>query len=109
MTKTVYALFLCAAVAGCDERAIPPGPAVPTPPTPTSGIAPKVHERVILSPVYEVDRIYKSMTGPQSTEELRLEDLKQPELLWIVGFEATMVDPEGTKDMSQDFMCHTNL
>jgi hypothetical protein len=109
MTKTVYALLLAAAIGGCDDRALPSGPAVPTPPTPTATQPPKVHERVILSPVYEVDRIYKSMTGPQSTEELRLEDLKEPELLWIVGFEATMREPDGNAEMSQDFMCHTNL
>jgi hypothetical protein len=102
--------------AGCDERALPSPDAsasASASAASTTGTAkltkPKTYERVVLSPVYEVDKIYPSMTGPQSTETLRLEDLKEPELLWIVGFEAVMVEPEGDDQISQEFMCHTNL
>lgn len=62
-----------------------------------------------LSDVYEVDRKYRSMTGPFSTEELRLGDIDQPELMWITGFEAVMMDSAGEARMPQDFMCHSNL
>lgn len=65
--------------------------------------------KTILSPVYEVDRKYRSMTGPFSTEELRLGSVDTPELVWITGFEAVMVDAEGETPMPQDFMCHSNL
>ncbi|HZO14162.1 MAG TPA: hypothetical protein VFB62_12910 [Polyangiaceae bacterium] len=102
----VLSLLLVLAALGCDESALPPRPQ-PAPTVSASAAGPKVHERVILSPVYQVDRIYKSMVGPQSTEQLKLSE--KPELLWIVGFEAVMVEPEGGKTMSQEFMCHTNL
>ncbi len=70
---------------------------------------PTVFTKEILAPVYHVDRIYKSMTGPQSTSEFYLADEKAPELLWIVGFEATMVEPDGKTGASQEWMCHSNL
>lgn len=105
-------LPLLLSLAACDNTELPPPRPVHTgenlensaPPKPA-----KIYERVILSDVYEVDRIYKSMMGPHSTEEFKLEDLTEPELLWIVGFEAIMVDPEGTAQVSQEFMCHANL
>ncbi len=65
--------------------------------------------KTVLSQVYEVDRKYRSMTGPFSTEELRLGSVDTPELMWITGFEAVMVDAEGESSMPQDFMCHSNL
>lgn len=68
-----------------------------------------VLEKQLLAPVYHVDRIYKSMTGPQSTEEFRLVDGETPELLWIVGFEAVMVEADGKTSASQEWMCHSNL
>jgi len=69
----------------------------------------RVRQKVILSPVYEVDDIYPSMTGPNSTENVALGETETPELLWVVGFEATMVEPDGKSAASQEFMCHTNL
>lgn len=71
--------------------------------------SPLVHSRTFLSPVYDVDGIYKSMRGPYSTQKLRLEDSLFPELLWIVGYEARMVGADGSTSMSQEFMCHSNL
>ena len=63
----------------------------------------------ILSPTYTVDRVYKSMQGPQSTQTVRLSDAEPPELLWITGYEAVMVGPDGASPMPQEFMCHSNL
>lgn len=68
-----------------------------------------VYQRQLLSPVYTVDRIYRSMTGPQSTKQFPLLPGQDRELLWIVGYEATMVAPDGETPMPQDFMCHSNL
>ena len=73
--------------------------------TPTA----KVHEKVVLSPVYEVDQVYKSMTGPNSTADVHLPvgaKNNKVELLWIVGFEAIMVAAGGKARESQQFMCH---
>jgi hypothetical protein len=49
------------------------------------------------------------MKGPQSTQELVLFESPEPELLWIVAYEATMVAPDGETPRAQDFMCHSNL
>lgn len=75
--------------------------------------APKVkfreRQKEVLSPVYTVDKKYKSMMGPQSTTEVALGDPAKKELVWITGYEATMVGPDGNSSMPQEFMCHSNL
>jgi hypothetical protein len=63
----------------------------------------------VVSPIYEVDRIYKSMTGPWSNREIRLLDSDTPELVWITGCHVEMVGPDGVTHMPEQFMCHTNL
>ncbi|MBI4953441.1 MAG: hypothetical protein HY908_15535 [Myxococcales bacterium] len=68
-----------------------------------------IRTKEVLSKIYEVDRIYKSMRGPDSVQELPLYESKTPELLWIVGFEALMVAPDGATPISQEWMCHSNL
>jgi len=70
---------------------------------------PNLHRKLLLSPVYEVDRPYRSMTGPQDTRDLTLIQSDKPELAWITGFSATMVGEDGETAMPQDFMCHSNL
>lgn len=69
-----------------------------------------VQIKQILSKTYDVDRKYRSMMGPWSQEEIFLLDAApQPELLWIVGYEAVMVGPDGEEPREQEFMCHSNL
>lgn len=63
----------------------------------------------VLSETYHVDQIYKSMKGPQSTQEFPLSENGERELVWIKGFKAVMVEPDGTSPKSQEFMCHSNL
>src|SRR5690606_35821517 len=111
---TLALLGWLALAAGCDRNEPAPGPVQAEPPASSSGASapapqpdgPKVHERLILSNVYEVDAVYKSMQGPHSTEQVHLEESDEPELLWIVGFEAVMVEPDGKTQVSQEFMCH---
>jgi len=67
------------------------------------------HEAKFLSKTYIVDRKYKSMLGPQSTQVIHLTDSPSPELLWVTGFKAVMVGPDGETPASQEFMCHSNL
>lgn len=62
-----------------------------------------------ISPVYTIDRIYKSMTGPWSNRELRLLDVGTPELMWITGCQVSMVGADGKTPMPEQFMCHANL
>lgn len=62
-----------------------------------------------ISPVYTVDREFRSMQGPQSTEYVNLFASKEPELIWITGYRAVMVQKDGQTQMPQQFMCHANL
>ncbi|HET9480159.1 MAG TPA: hypothetical protein VFP98_00245 [Candidatus Polarisedimenticolia bacterium] len=62
-----------------------------------------------ISKPYLVDRKYKSMTGPQSTQTIFLLDSPRKELLWVTGFKAVMVGEDGVSPESQEFMCHSNL
>ena len=124
----IASLVLC--VGGCDDSQLPPPQPSPTvsassqpsavsEPAPSAGRggasdepvrrSGKVYEHTVFSDVYQVDAIYRSMKGPHSTAELKLEDLKTPELLWVVGFEAQMVQADGDEVISQEFMCHANL
>lgn len=67
-----------------------------------------VYRKQILSPVYTIDRLYRSMTGPQSMTKFALLD-GEPELVWIVGYSAVMRAADGVTPMDQQFMCHSNL
>lgn len=62
-----------------------------------------------LSPVYTVDREYRSMKGPSSTQSLTFPKFEPAELLWIVGYRTEVVDAKGDSPVSQEFMCHSNL
>lgn len=67
------------------------------------------HRKEVLSDVYFVDKKYRSMMGPYSQQEVFLGDPEKPELVWITGYSATMVDKEGQGTLPQEFMCHSNL
>jgi hypothetical protein len=62
-----------------------------------------------LSPVYTVDREYRSMKGPQSRQTVAFPEAGTRELLWVTGYRATMVGADGESPMSQAYMCHSNL
>ncbi|MBM4357360.1 MAG: hypothetical protein FJ096_04545 [Deltaproteobacteria bacterium] len=115
MRATTTALLL-SALLGCD-RGAPRAESTPSA-TPVSAAttgasasprAVPVREHEVLAPVFHVDRLYPSMKGPQETLEVRLVETNKPELLWIVGFEAVMVETDGTTPASQEWMCHSNL
>jgi hypothetical protein len=61
----------------------------------------------LLSPVYTVDREYRSMTGPWSTRSIELG--RADEMFWVLGYSAVMAGPDGTTPASQEYMCHSNL
>ncbi len=63
----------------------------------------------VLSPVYEIDRVYRSMTGPWSRTDVTLCDSPAPELLWITGCQVEMVNEQANEKMPDQFMCHVNL
>ncbi len=65
--------------------------------------------QTILSDVYIIDQKYRSMMGPSSTRNIQILDSEIPELVWITGYEAVMVAPDGETPVAQQFMCHSNL
>lgn len=69
----------------------------------------KVHTQEIISKVYKIDQIYRSMKGPYGLQSFSLGQPGESELLWIVGYEAIVVEPEDGREISQEFMCHSNL
>lgn len=68
-----------------------------------------VHNLEVLSPIYKIDKIIKSMEGPQSSQPVYLTDSQPPELLWITGFKTDMVGADGKTPSLPEFMCHVNL
>lgn len=103
MPKRLLALAVLLILAGITAVAISgpsSGRAAPLPPP---------EEKEILSPIYGVDRLYRSMTGPSSVETVHLGDPERPELLWITGYRAVMVGADGETPERQEFMCHSNL
>ncbi len=68
-----------------------------------------VYQKVILTPVTNVDRIYRSMQGPINLHRFELGAGDSRELLWITAYDAVMVGADGTTPMSQEYMCHSNL
>lgn len=74
-----------------------------------------------LSQSYRVAKIYPSMTGPWSSQALRVgaddplategrsSTVGPSSTAWITGYGATMVAADGETPMPQDFMCHSNL
>jgi hypothetical protein len=70
---------------------------------------PAVHTREYLSPVYTIDRRYRSEEGPKTTEPVSLEDVSPPELVWITGIRTSLVAADGKTPMPPEFMCHVSL
>ncbi len=68
-----------------------------------------IRSREFLTTVRFIDAKYKSMQGPFTSQRVFLVDAPSRELLWMTGFETTMVDQAGTEPISQQFLCHGNL
>ncbi len=77
--------------------------------TKASKITAATQRQTILSDVYTIDQKYRSMMGPSSTRDVQVLDSATPELVWITGYEAVMVGPDGESSVAQEFMCHSNL
>jgi len=68
-----------------------------------------VYHKEIVSKVFTIDRIYKSMQGPQGMHEFDFGIEGPPELLWLVGYEARMMGPDASEELSREYMCHNHL
>src|ERR1043166_9605488 len=68
--------------------------------------APLVRTYVYLSPTYTIDKKYRSMEGPGSTESIYIDAQQDPpELLWIVGVKTEMVGEDGETPQLPELMC----
>ena len=105
----LLALSLAALFAACDAAPPPSQPVeLPAAPAAAPTPAPTIHTFSVTSPTYHIDRKYASMFGPDAVQEVRLLD-GPPELLWITGYETTVVSADSEAPLSQEFMCHANL
>ena len=64
-------------------------------------------EYKMISPAFYIDGIYKSMEGPKSSNYIQLS--QDSTLLWITGFHVKALDSKSKKQISNDFICHTNI
>ncbi len=62
-----------------------------------------------VTPISLVEDIYPSMMGPTDTDQSIKLEAGNPELVWITGYSAAMVGPDGRTPRSQEFMCHNTL
>lgn len=61
----------------------------------------------MISPEFYIDGIYKSMEGPKSSNYVQLS--QDSTLLWLTGFHVKALDSKTMKNVSNDFICHTNV
>ncbi|WP_204347074.1 hypothetical protein [Psychroserpens algicola] len=63
---------------------------------------------VFTSPTFVISNIYKSMEGPKSDQYVVIDDTKE-ELLFLTAFKTNAVSSDESRQMSNDFVCHTNF
>ncbi|MFT5647570.1 MAG: hypothetical protein ACI976_002262 [Aureispira sp.] len=64
-------------------------------------------EYKMISPDFYIDGIYKSMEGPKSSNFAQLS--QDSALIMITGFKVKALDSKTKKQISNDFICHTNI
>src|SRR5512141_2122445 len=70
---------------------------------------PPIRTKQVLSKVYTIDKIYRSMEGPSSIQRITLGDPSSSELLWITRVKTEMVGEDGKTPQLPEFMCHVNV
>jgi len=70
---------------------------------------PPVESRVVYSDPFTIDTLYASMQGPYQVLHVQLGDSTSRELLWVVGYEAAIVDADTRAPKSSEYMCHSNM
>jgi hypothetical protein len=70
---------------------------------------PPVESRVVYSDAFTIDTTWASMQGPYRVMDVTLADTTTHELLWVVGYEAAIVDADTKAPKSSEFMCHSNV
>ncbi len=61
----------------------------------------------MISPEFYIDGIYRSMEGPKSSKYVQLS--QDSALVWLTGFQVKALASKSMKNISNDFICHTNV
>ena len=67
------------------------------------------HQLRLLSPVFHVDTLYPSMTGPAETHHFHVRNGQAPELLWMTGYSTEVRDVADENTLDEAYLCHNNL
>ena len=59
--------------------------------------------------IFSMDRIYRSMFGPASTNRVTLLQTDEPEMLWITAVRSDIVGADGETPDSAEYFCHSVL
>ncbi|WP_456439680.1 hypothetical protein [Psychroserpens sp.] len=62
----------------------------------------------LITPTLVIDNIYKSMEGPKVIRSFQLDDTKN-ELVWITSFVTKALSTNEVDQLSNDYVCHTNI
>ncbi len=114
LAHTFAVLWTATALAGVDTQASLESPSRSVIVVPAQIIGERagapLYSTTIISRVYTIDRIFKSMEGPDSTDNARIWDEPGPaELLWITGYRSAMVGADTVNESSPEFMCHSTM
>ncbi|MDX1643676.1 MAG: hypothetical protein R3244_04875 [Thermoanaerobaculia bacterium] len=64
---------------------------------------------VFESEEFVIGRKIDSMDGPSGVEPVELSDVGPDELVWLTGIRNRAIDAVSDAEMSQEFLCHSNL
>lgn len=67
------------------------------------------HRMVFDSEEFVIGRKIDSMDGPSAVRSVELEGARDGELLWLTGVSNRAIDATSGDEMSQEFLCHSNL
>ena len=73
-----------------------------------SAPAAATHIALLRSPVFRIEGPYRSMQGPQSQETVKIAPAAEGEI-WVVGYEAHVIDPATSAPRSSEYVCHNAL
>jgi len=62
----------------------------------------------LFSPTLVIDNIYKSMEGPKAMTSFQI-DYTRNDLVWLTSFETKAVSTNEIDQLSNDYVCHTNI
>ncbi|MGJ8593890.1 MAG: hypothetical protein ACSHXF_15180 [Aquaticitalea sp.] len=62
----------------------------------------------LFSPTFVIDNIYTSMEGPKAVTFFQIDYTKE-DLVWITSFETKAMSTNEVDQLSNDYVCHTNI